>query len=471
MSEEKLTVIEKDSIENIKNGIKIARASCYDAYGNFNKKENTCAITKEMIGNISFFLSHKLPKCKYLNMSLENIKNGRIISRGSYGYSFLVSDRNNKKKIIKIILAKDDDVYDYDDESDSTDSTDSTDSYVEKLKKEIDMHKLISNTPNDNFIKLYGYFVKEEHKSILGTKLSYNYYDVKDNRKCNLRSTQFDNYRELYLVMEAGITDLLNIKMSEYLMELDEITDLFIKLFDFYKISQYFIDTQNKWFIHSDIKPANIVLVDEEKKFKLIDFGLSVLSDNFYDVTAIGTMYMYHYLYYSPITQHRELYRRSPMSDIFSIVLSFIEIFLYKFIKFDILEVIGFDRLEKKVNEEIQHMKISDLTRNNIMRILTIGRVINDFYAKNINEFESKIYKVRPESRTYYNVVDEIKDKLEIKNLVITQPRFYVDIPPKFEDNIKKTKLQNDYDYLDKIMTYLTKSKTYYDLYQEESVA
>jgi len=465
---------EQISIENIKNGIHKTRLSCFNEVGVIKSRENTCKITDNMIDNISFFLSHKLPKCKYLNISLENIKNGKIISRGSFGFSFLIIDNKNNKKIIKIIVANNistDDLF-IDDDTNPSDNT----SFTKKIKKEIEIHNSISLINNNNFIKLFGYFVKEEHKSIVGNKLSYNYYNIENKINCNIRSTKFDDFNELYLVMEAGETDLYNIKTGVYQIEINELTNLFIKLIEFYKISENFIKTQNKIFIHSDIKPQNIVLVDTgiTKQLKLIDFGISLLSDNFYDEHAYGTMYMYYYLYFSSFRQNKEIYRRSPLSDIFAVIISFIEIILYKYGKFNILERskgISFDELEtilKTIFDDIiPPISMSELTKNNIMRLLNIGRVIYTFYKPHIDIFDHKRI-INSKTTEFNDIIAEFKKNTDIENLNFVTPRNYVHKPPVYDNDKRKTKLQNDYEYLDKIITYFIKSETYFDLNQDD---
>jgi hypothetical protein len=78
--------------------------TCYNSGTLSNVK--TCKISEEKINNISYFLSHKLPKCDKLKINLNSVRNGKLISRGAFGYSFLVTNTDNKKIIIKIILCE-----------------------------------------------------------------------------------------------------------------------------------------------------------------------------------------------------------------------------------------------------------------------------------------------------------------------------------------------------------------------------
>ena len=64
------------------------------------KNLKTCKISDKKIENISYFLSHKLPQCKELKINLNSISDGQIISRGAFGYSFLVKNEE-RKKIVK----------------------------------------------------------------------------------------------------------------------------------------------------------------------------------------------------------------------------------------------------------------------------------------------------------------------------------------------------------------------------------
>ena len=84
----KLISHEIESIKNISDGIKnIKKNTCYYSDGRI-KSEKTCKLSNDNINKISYFLSHKLPKCKKLDITLDNIRDGKIISRGSFGYSF-----------------------------------------------------------------------------------------------------------------------------------------------------------------------------------------------------------------------------------------------------------------------------------------------------------------------------------------------------------------------------------------------
>jgi hypothetical protein len=174
---------------------------------------------------------------------------------------------------------------------------------------------------------------------------------------------------------------------------------------------------------------------------------------------------MYHYLYYSPITQHREIYRRSPISDIFSIIITFIEVILFRYGKINILDLeshIGFNELVIKFNEVIETVKISELTKNNIMRLITIGNVINNFYQEKLKEFEKNIYKQYPESKRHKEAVNKFNSDVEMINFIFEKPKLYMDNPPIYNNDKDNSKLRNDYIHLDNIMEYLIKSRIFF---------
>ena len=85
--DKKLNQDELLSIANISTDIqKIKDIQC-----NKPSDMSVCLITPSDIKNISYFLSHKLPKCKKLNITLNDIKNGNFLSSRSSGYSFLIT--------------------------------------------------------------------------------------------------------------------------------------------------------------------------------------------------------------------------------------------------------------------------------------------------------------------------------------------------------------------------------------------
>jgi hypothetical protein len=67
-------------------------------------KSATCNIDDVKIRNISYFLANILPNCNIHNIKLENIRNGKIIGKGEFGYSFKITNNSNKSYIVKIII-------------------------------------------------------------------------------------------------------------------------------------------------------------------------------------------------------------------------------------------------------------------------------------------------------------------------------------------------------------------------------
>ena len=291
------------TISNIPYGIKLQKSNkCYPI-----DTSPTCNITDTQINNITKFLAHKLPTCKQLNISLENIKTGQIISSGSFGYTFKVTD-----KIIKIILC--------DKEN------------KKEIENEINIHKSLMKTQqNKYFIKLYGYIKRNYNK--------YKYYDINSKNLC---SFNVDNQEcELYVFLEAGIIDL-ETKLSKFLNLSDSLNDMinktkikavmtnkFYELLNFYTVSAELLKTK-KVFIHADIKPENIVCVkkldsDSEYDLKLIDFGLSHLSNKFIVNSGCSPLYYYYYM-----GKETKSYFTSPVYDVFCLILSYVQFLLPK---------------------------------------------------------------------------------------------------------------------------------------------
>lgn len=95
--------MEEETISVINTSINKKMEDCYKD-GKRVMNIPTCKISDSDINQISYFLAHKIPKCPNLNITLDNIRKGKIIGKGSFGYSFLVTKNTTEKTIIKIIV-------------------------------------------------------------------------------------------------------------------------------------------------------------------------------------------------------------------------------------------------------------------------------------------------------------------------------------------------------------------------------
>jgi len=244
--------------------------------------EQSCKITGKDIENISKFLAHNIPKCKETNITLQDIKNGKILSKGAFGYGFSAGNT-----VIKIIICK-------------------NNQNREQTKKEINIHKFLTLLNMDIFTKLKGYFQREKDVS----HDTYKYYSYLNNQyilqNCNFK-LNYDIMCETYLLMEKGnhdlekIVNIVNYNDDEMMNKKNisdkvntiwklKIVDKFEKLLTIYKTA---FKMNGNVFIHSDIKTSNIVVVPSSRGFeqalpsepdntnvnyKLIDFGTSFIS-------------------------------------------------------------------------------------------------------------------------------------------------------------------------------------------------
>jgi serine/threonine protein kinase len=223
-------------------------------------------------------MAHFIPLCDDAGITLDNIKNGTILGRGSFGYSFLAGD-----KIIKIIVC----------------NNTMDDTIINILKNETKLHSLISKHDDNNcFIKLYGYFMRDDN-----TK-DYYYFNVEKNENsCQLPDVNNkiiknpNGCSEIYLVMKKGISDLFTYYLEEKNSRINLIENI-EKLIKFYKISLKTIQETGKIFIHHDIKIENIVIL-EDRTLRIIDFGISKLIDNFFIKYEQGTTYLINLLFHS----------------------------------------------------------------------------------------------------------------------------------------------------------------------------
>ena len=291
----------------------------------------TCKIDPKKINNISYFLTYIIPNCNNHNIQLSDIKSGRIIGKGAFGYSFLV-----KSIIIKIVICN---------------------NHNDRLK-ELDMHKKISILNNPYFIKLYGYYMRDENKIYKYHYLENNTYITQNcniSKSINDKIIKFDMC-EKYLILEAGKMDIKNyvLDIKTKNVNIQHIIKLFFDLIkNFYKISEKLIQN-NEIFIHSDIKLENMVIVQNKKlnySIKLIDFGASHITKNFYQPIT-GTIDLYEYLFVVKGTKPYGF--SSPLIDIFLTIICMLQsLNMLNHNKWDV-EPSKYDIIKHKINTNLQ---------------------------------------------------------------------------------------------------------------------
>ena len=427
------------------------REEMHDCIGTNGKVKNipTCKITEENIYNITHFLAHKIPKCEHLDINLENIRNGKIIGKGSFGYSFLVTKNTNEKVIIKIVVCN------------KTDGQTEEEFKTERqiIKEEIDIHAKLSKLDskyNKYIAKIFGYISKDDIKSMFSTKSTYTYHDIiSDKIECIFPSKHYVKNCELYLFMEAGESDLTHFKISNITDVFDDLTNAIFDLLDFYQISKSFVENNNKIFIHSDIKPDNIVIFRSESDnkiiLKLIDFGVSIFSNTFNDDNSYGTPYMYKFLftYESDEKYKKQITFRSPLFDIFSIIISYLQIiFMYYRIKLDFMnKTYRFSYLQTIINDNINELTHNLDVKNKVKRIMKLGKIIYDFHQKNIRE-----YVINHDTLEFEENIELYEKNIDIENIKKSSSETNF---PEYNKDESKSKLYNDYNYLDNIMKYV----------------
>lgn len=354
-----------------------------------------------------------------------------------------------KKIIIKIVIC-----------DKTIDDTTSDDKII---KFEIFMHKLIThNDKTDRFAKLYGSFNLEKSKSLFGETNQYIYKNNNDSVMCRLPTKTLGNQCEIYLFIEAGEMDLKKYMLEpiDDLNELEDFTKLFYDFMDFYKISAEFLKNEGKIFFHSDIKPENMIYIIDEhgnKRIKLIDFGISYMSTKFYGDDYSGTQYIYNILY----GQNNDLKRSSILFDIFSAILAYMQIIIYKITAYNIEESkkrgdptdekpydiskkkLYFRDISKKFNELISD-KFSEDIKNKIQKIILLGTTINNFFYIRINIYNEKVLLdpgKTPQEKIY--IYDQLIDISEFEIRYVKKP----------EKKLKK--LEEQYVYIDRIIQYI----------------
>lgn len=355
----------------------------------------TCKLDELMINNITTFLCYIIPNNND-QIIIDDIKDGRILGKGSFGYTFglrnLIEDVENNKYVesypyknivIKILVCL------------------PREPNIENLKKmledEIKIHTILTKYDTINYIQLYGYYIKEVD--------GYYYYDLVNHNKQRIdfgeKKINFDNSCETYLLMHRGLKDVASyigriFDDYTYKTFIGDAQDIY-DLLNAYKVSNIILEKEGKIFIHSDIKAENIVRAkhnyQEKYNLKLIDFGLSKLSETFFINTSDGTEYIFKILFtyqISDSTGKREIYDNrlsmiSPLFDIFSIILVMFELFIKHRLNAP-------DYNLNKINEKMLgyaniHKTENNILYQNILRLLTIFNSIYNFHQTKIKKY------------------------------------------------------------------------------------
>lgn len=313
---------------------------------------------------------------------------------------------------------------------------------------------------NKYIAKIQGYIIKDDIESLLGKKSIYNYHNIDTHTiQCTFPSRRFSSNCELYLFMEAGEHDLskwLNKDIFDTKL-FEEMTNLFFDFINSYKISEGILKSDildKKIFIHSDIKPDNIVLFNNKgvKELKFIDFGISTLSSDFIDDNSSGTAYMYKYLFtYEGDKKYKEqIAFRSPLFDTYCIIISYLQIIFYNTFNINFIkETLNFEDIIIAMNDKINTLTTKDNIIEKVKRILFLGKIIYDFHQKNIKDY---ILEFGVPGMSFDEKLDKYLLNIQIENLVITPP-YIGAIVPIYKKKYKSN-LENDYDYYDKIINY-----------------
>ncbi len=400
-----------------------------------NDKSVSCQIDDNKLNEITSFIAHEIPTCKKIDITLDDLKDGKVLAKGGFGYSYITAMNNNsRKKIIKVAICTDNKA-------------------TEELKSELKLHSELVNSKFDVFIKLNGYFVRNRQNE-------YEYYDYSnkyDKVVCTStpqRNGVFTTGCEIYMILEAGFGDLTKY-MNDKIVEHNGLkkalnanktynVNTLLKVIKSYKVSEYFLENHGKLFIHNDIKIENIVYISDTN-FKFIDFGLSDLIDKFFVFNDIkGTEFTYDMLYDVPeyrteLNKYKDYGRiKSPLYDMFCICIAIFEFICYTTL--DLLE--GNTNLYQKlwrVKQVVEQNNFSYEMRNLINNLISLTTLIFDFHQKNLNI----LIKTKD-----YNKYIEANN---LEKLVV--PRIYNNEPPVYKEK-NNNKLHNDYHYFNQIVKY-----------------
>ena len=342
-----------------------------------------------------------------------------------------------------------------------------------RLMKEININIKLTKLDqkySQYFIKLYGYFMNEPISSYFGAKTAYKYIDIiTDNiESCIFPTKNLQDNCEMYLLLEGGEMDLdTYIDDFKDNSSINESVNLFFELLDFYKVSEYFIKIENKFFIHCDIKPPNLVIVKEKegnKKIKFIDFGLSNFITNFVDPNSYGTYYMYEYLLTYDDVIYTNLIHASPLTDIYIVLQSCFEVIIRGYYK-------------PKFTYNYRHRQMLN-TMSNILKLITdidvkiklkrmmiLADIIYNFYQQELKKYHEDAYIIpdydygqipinKEEHPT--DTRNKFLRHLNITKLKIEKPIGFTHEPPQNSDFVDYSVSNiTMYNYLDKIMQYI----------------
>ena len=431
-----MDVVHKDINDNIDDNIKEKIKLNYECnIEHIAKSEPNC--NEKNINNITYFMAYDLPKIninlhnKHAQLIHHNIKRGKILGAGGYGFVFEFYQVDDF--VLKICLC-------------NTPDQKNTNNY------EISINNIIFSYGNDCYIKTFGminYDCINKNLCIIYTDLFTN-TKIIYNAHSQLKSCDTVPC-EKYLILEKGYKDLFYI-MSDILEKqrdqynLDIIIHNYLDLISSYKISEKIIKTMNKIFINNDIKVENIISMNDkmDTKFKLIDFGLSLLTNSFFYKNSNpfdnfrGTTTFLELLYDKSI---RELMYNpdniigtlSPLYDLFCLHCTFMQFYTLQLDHGSYKNM--FDAVYRKYN-----LITNKDTQLNICKILVFGLIIKKFYKQNILDKDIKKFILNKDFEIF------LSKKYFVK-LNISQ------VLPVYIDT--KNKILDDYNYFDKIIQFI----------------
>ena len=370
-------------------GIRMGLQNYRDRYCRY-KDTPTCRIDDIKIRNIGYFFTSVIIQCPSTNITLDDIKQLQIIGKGTFGYGVSLPN-----KIVKIIICEN--------------------NLNKDIINEIEYNKIITNSKNKHFIKLLGYFKREDSE--------YQYYDNNtnfSNKLCFTKKDNIDNLCEIYLILEKADEG----ELFDYVITISTelLSQKINKLLNMYEINKYFIDKYKVIFVHGDIKGNNIVVTADEE-LKLIDYGLSSHSKSFfykspYNLTFYNNLYGFTT---NPIYV-------SPFYDIFCILLTFWQLY-YKSYNIDLSDLY----LDMKYKENSN----KTIAINKYLYILTYSIQIY-FY---------QLYRYFSDENIYHDFVDIKMVKYIYNNI------FKINNLPEYVNT--NNKLLDDYNYFDSIMKHM----------------